>query len=95
LEIPGFIKDSTVTRFYNAGVEVKVGNVLISHGIAQVNSCEVVVVEFAPARASAFHAYTRTKGLKMCVVRFASIPTFIGSFVHGKMNKLVVQIHGI
>ncbi len=95
MEIPGFIKDSMVTKFYNAGVKVEVGNVLISRGISQENACEVVVVKFALARASAFHAYMRTKGLKVCDVGFTSIPTFMGSFICGQMNKLVVQIHGV
>ncbi len=95
MEIPGFIEDSMVTRFYNAGVKVKVGKVLISCSISQENACEVVAAEFAPARASAFHASMRTGGLKVCDVRFASIPTFIESFVYGQMNKPVVQIHGL
>jgi hypothetical protein len=84
-----------MTRFDNAGLKVKVGNVLISRGIAQENACEVVVVKFAPASPSAFHAYARTECLKGCDVGFVSAPTFVGSFVHGRMNKPVVQIHGV
>jgi hypothetical protein len=68
---------------------------MIRCGLAQENACKVVAVKFAPARASAFQAYARTKGLKVCDVGFASVPTFIGSFVHGQMNKLVVQMHGV
>jgi hypothetical protein len=95
LEIPCFIKDSMVTRCYNAGVKVEVGNVLISSSIAQENACEVVAIEFDLASPSAFHAYTRSKGLQVCDVGLASIPAFVGSFVYGQMNKPVVQIHGV
>ncbi len=95
MEIPGFIEDSMVTRFDNAGVEVEIGYVLISCGVFQKNSCEVVAVKFAPARASAFHAYMETKGLKLCDVGFASIPTFTGRLVLSQVNKLVVQIQGM
>ena len=63
MEIPGFIEDSMVTRFYNAGAEFKVDNVLISRGIAQENACEVVAIEFAPASPSAFHALQEPKVL--------------------------------
>jgi hypothetical protein len=70
-----------VTRFDNAGVEVKVGKALISHSIAQENSCKVMGVGFASRRASAFHSYVGIEHLKVCDARFASIPTFVGSLV--------------
>jgi hypothetical protein len=72
-----------VTRFYNAGVEVKVGNVQISSGIAQENACEVMVVEFGLVSPSAFHAYAITIGLQVCDVGLASVLIFLGSFVYG------------
>ncbi len=84
-----------VTRFENAGVKIEVGNVLISCGIAQENACGVLAVKFAPVSPSVFHAYVRTEGLKVRDVGFASVPTFVRSFVRGQMNKLVVQIHSV
>ncbi len=81
MEIPCFIKDSMVTRCYNAGVRVEVGTVLISSSIAQENACEVVAIEFGPVSPSVFHAYARTKGLQVCDVGLATVPTFLGSFV--------------
>jgi hypothetical protein len=95
LEVPGFVKDSVVAGFDNARVQVEIPDVLIRCCIAKENAGEVVAVEFALAGASAFHADLRAKGLEVCDVGFASVPTFIGSLVSCQVNEPVVKIHGV
>jgi hypothetical protein len=45
LQVPSFIKDGTVTRLDNAGVKVKIHDVLVRCGIAKKYSGEIVVIK--------------------------------------------------
>ncbi len=70
-------------------------DVLVIRGIAEENAGEVVAVQFALVGASAFHAYPRAKSFEVCNVGFSSIPTFVRGLVSCRVNKPVVEVHGV
>ncbi len=95
MEVPSFIKDSTVAGFYDAQVQVQVCDVLIRCCVTKENASEIVLVEFALAGASAFHADPGSKSPEVCDIGFASIPTFVGSLNCSQVDKSIVKIHSV
>jgi len=52
-----------VAAFHQAGIHVKIKDIVIGCSEAKENTCEVVAIKFAAPVSASFDAYTRTKYL--------------------------------
>ena len=54
-----------------------------------------MAVKFASVGARSFDTYPRAESLEVRDVRLPTIPAFIGSFVGGRVNEAVMEIHSM
>ena len=54
-----------VAAFHQAGIQVKINDIVIGCSEAKENTCEVVAIEFAAPVSASFDTHTRTEDLSM------------------------------
>ena len=73
MKIPRLIKLCMMTTLDDAGVKVKVDDVVVRGSVAKEYTLEVVAVQFPSANARHFNTDTGAKKLQVADVRFMSI----------------------
>ncbi len=91
LEVPGLIKDGVVARFYDAGRQVEVDDVLCRSSVPKEVPCEIVAVKFAPSDARLFDANARAERFKVLYIWFSAAPSFIRCPVGGGVYEMVLK----
>ena len=93
LQVPGFIKNRMMRRFYLSGLDINVTDVFISCWISYKDAIETMAIQLGVLLTHLFDTNTRAKHLKCMKIWFETMSCFKWSHEKSYVHSAVLEIY--